>query len=343
MQAAWTVHSALQVLGMECVAGLGIPHLKCFHPAAPPLPPPPSVSMLLHLPSLPCPSLPSLRNVPILLQPLADTAAQLGMVESQLRATLAECRSRLHALRSTRPRPSLDNKVVAAWNGMAIGAFAAASRVLAAEQPPCAPEFPVDGCAPGTYLEAAVSAARFVRDRLYDGASGTLLRSYCDGPSPIPAFADDFANLVAGLLDLYECGGGVEWLQWAVQLQGTMDRLFWDETGGGYFSTSGTDPSSESLFPTHPVALLRSHLVTRACAWLEETCVDGLPHQAALRCPCPAVHVSGSPLRLAALSHLLCPAPPLPLAPRQPQFEFKSRTRTMALSPPPRASLPATC
>lgn len=45
-------------------------------------------------------------------------------------------------------------------------------------------------------------------------------------------FADDYALLIAGLLDLYECGGGLQWLQWAVELQATLDSLFWDPAGG---------------------------------------------------------------------------------------------------------------
>jgi hypothetical protein len=45
-------------------------------------------------------------------------------------------------------------------------------------------------------------------------------------------FADDYALLIGGLLDLYEAGGGLRWLQWAVQLQETLDSLFWDPTGG---------------------------------------------------------------------------------------------------------------
>jgi uncharacterized protein YyaL (SSP411 family) len=44
-------------------------------------------------------------------------------------------------------------------------------------------------------------------------------------------FADDYALLIAGLLDLYEAGGGLQWLQWAVELQDTLDSTFWDPTG----------------------------------------------------------------------------------------------------------------
>jgi uncharacterized protein YyaL (SSP411 family) len=45
-------------------------------------------------------------------------------------------------------------------------------------------------------------------------------------------FSDDYALLIAGLLDLYEAGGGLGWLQWAVQLQDTLDSLFWDSSSG---------------------------------------------------------------------------------------------------------------
>lgn len=47
-------------------------------------------------------------------------------------------------------------------------------------------------------------------------------------------FADDYAHMVAGCIDLYECGGGLEWLKWAVRLQTTMDRLFYDSKGGEF-------------------------------------------------------------------------------------------------------------
>ncbi len=56
-------------------------------------------------------------------------------------------------------------------------------------------------------------------------------------------FADDYAQVVAGLLDLYECGGGVEWLQLAVEVQVGMDEAHWDERGGGYLTNALDDPT----------------------------------------------------------------------------------------------------
>jgi hypothetical protein len=70
-----------------------------------------------------------------------------------------------------------------------------------------------------------------------------LYRSYRGGRSDIEGFADDYAFVIQGLIDLYEASFDVEWLKLATQLQETQDRLFFDEKNGGYFSTSGKDQS----------------------------------------------------------------------------------------------------
>ena len=63
------------------------------------------------------------------------------------------------------------------------------------------------------------------------------------GAGKVEGFADDYAFVIQGLLDLYEASFDVEWLKFAEQLQATQDRLFFDEKNGGYFSTSGKDKS----------------------------------------------------------------------------------------------------
>jgi len=71
---------------------------------------------------------------------------QHDMEVQELSQILASCRKDLHAARAARsPRPGLDDKIVTAWNGYGISAFARASRTLAAEQPPLGSCFPVDG------------------------------------------------------------------------------------------------------------------------------------------------------------------------------------------------------
>src|SRR4030095_12724423 len=93
------------------------------------------------------------------------------------------------------------------------------------------------------YLEVATRAANFLRRNLYEEKRKLLYRSYREGRSNIEGFADDYAMVIHGLLDLYEASFDIEWLKLAVELQETQDRLFYDEKNGGYFSTSGKDQS----------------------------------------------------------------------------------------------------
>jgi uncharacterized protein YyaL (SSP411 family) len=90
------------------------------------------------------------------------------------------------------------------------------------------------------YLEAAAKAADFLRQNLTTDVA--LLRTWRAQAGKIAAFAEDYAFLIQGLLDLYEASWDSEWLSWAIQLQESQDRLFQDERGGGYFSSTAGDP-----------------------------------------------------------------------------------------------------
>src|SRR5437868_15068525 len=147
--------------------------------------------------------------------------------EQAIRDLLKRCREKLSVIRSKRPRPHLDDKIIAAWNGLMISAYARGAQVL--DEP--------------RYLEIATRAAKFLQTDLYDPSRKILYRNYRGDRSDIEAFADDYAFVIQGLLDLYEASFDVEWLKFAVQLQETQDRLFFDEKNGGYFSTSGKDES----------------------------------------------------------------------------------------------------
>src|SRR5207302_1277466 len=147
--------------------------------------------------------------------------------EQEIRASLANSRGKLFGIRSKRPRPHLDDKIISAWNGLMISAYARAAQIL--DDP--------------RYLEIATRAANFLRAHLYDPSRKILYRNYREGRSDIEAFSDDYAFVIQALLDLYEASFDVEWLKFAVALQEMQDRLFLDEKNGGYFSTSGTDES----------------------------------------------------------------------------------------------------
>jgi uncharacterized protein YyaL (SSP411 family) len=91
------------------------------------------------------------------------------------------------------------------------------------------------------YIAAARNAVHFLRSHLYDARMGTLRRSWKGEAAPIPGFAEDYAFLVQGLLDLYEASADPEALNWAIALQSKQDELFWDSRSGGYFCSAADD------------------------------------------------------------------------------------------------------
>jgi uncharacterized protein YyaL (SSP411 family) len=167
------------------------------------------------------------KNILIERHTISETAQHFGKTVEEIAKILAQSREKLFVIRERRPRPHLDDKIIAAWNGLMISAFARAAQVL--DDP--------------RYLAIATQAANFVRSNLYDSSGKILYRSYREGRSNIEGFADDYAFVVQGLLDLYEASFDIEWLKLANDLQQTQDRLFLDEKNGGYFSSSGRDES----------------------------------------------------------------------------------------------------
>jgi hypothetical protein len=165
------------------------------------------------------------KNILIERHTIAETAKHFRKTE--IGKLLAQSREKLFSIRSKRPRPHLDDKIISAWNGLMISAYARGAQVL--DEP--------------RYVEIATRAAKFLQAHLFDPSRKILYRNYRGGRSDIEGFADDYAFVIQGLLDLYQASFDVEWLKFAAQLQETQDRLFFDEKNGGYFSTSGKDES----------------------------------------------------------------------------------------------------
>ncbi len=187
-------------------------------------------------------------NILYVARSIEDMAAARHVPAEALRATLAAARQVLLAARTRRPRPSLDDKVLTAWNGLMIGAFARASRVAAAFEvalPGEAERRPEGegGSFPESCLTTARRAAAFIRDRMWDPVTRRLSRRYRDGEAAVDAYAEDYACLVFGLIELFEADGDPAWLEWVLALQACQDDRFWDDAQGGWFSTSGDDPS----------------------------------------------------------------------------------------------------
>jgi uncharacterized protein YyaL (SSP411 family) len=168
------------------------------------------------------------KNLLYTARPLEDIASSLGLSVADVEETLRRSREALHARRAARPRPHLDDKVLTAWNGLMIAAFARAARVL-------------DGG--DRFLAEARRAAEFVRSQLWQPEKGVLLRRYRNGEAGVEGYAEDYAYLVFGLLELFQADADPQWLDWALVLQERQDALFWDPIEGGWFSTTGKDAS----------------------------------------------------------------------------------------------------
>jgi uncharacterized protein len=156
---------------------------------------------------------------------VAETAEKFGVSEAEVAMELSEARLKLRADRAEkRVRPHLDDKVLTAWNGLMISAFARGARVLGES----------------SYLKAAQQAANFILRELYK--DGVLLRRYRDGEGAIPGFLDDYAFFLNALLDLYEADFEGSHLEHARTLADKMIELFEDRDNGGFYSTAGGDP-----------------------------------------------------------------------------------------------------
>jgi hypothetical protein len=168
------------------------------------------------------------KNLLYTARPIEEIAAVSGLSAEAVESSLRRSRAALRVRRASRPRPHLDDKVLTAWNGLMIAAFARAARVL-------------EGSA--RFLEDARRAADFIHSRLWEPASGVLMRRYRKGEAGVEGYAEDYAYLIFGLLELFQAGGDPQWLEWAQALQQRQNELFWDPVEGGWFSTTGKDES----------------------------------------------------------------------------------------------------
>jgi uncharacterized protein len=175
------------------------------------------------------------RNLLYTARSVADVAKATGRQADDVQAALGRARMTLFGARVKRPRPHLDDKVLTAWNGLMIVAFARGARVLAA--------FDTSRGLAAAHLESARRAAAFIRDRMWNPATSTLVRRYRDGHAEIDAYAEDYAFLIFGLLELFQADPDPAWLSWAIDLQRRQDELFWDDRDAGWFSTTGQDPT----------------------------------------------------------------------------------------------------
>jgi len=171
------------------------------------------------------------QNLLYVAQSIEDVAARTGRTPDEVLHALARTRQVLFAARSNRPRPHLDDKVITAWNGLMIAAAARAARQL------------VDSPRRGDWRQAAVRAAESLRAHLWNADRRRLLRRYRDGEAAVDGFCEDYACLAFGLIELFQTTGEMRWLDWAIELTTIQTELFFDTRDGGWFATTGEDPS----------------------------------------------------------------------------------------------------
>ena len=153
----------------------------------------------------------------------AEHAAARSMSRQELLGRVEPLLASLNVARSKRPMPPVDDKVLADWNGMAIGAFARAGVLLSEDR----------------YLEAAKRAANFILEQQDD--TGIQLHVWRQGKARQRAFLDDYAFLIHGLLNLFEAKAEKQWLTEAERLTTEMEQQLRAPAGGFY--TSPADPS----------------------------------------------------------------------------------------------------
>ncbi|QEM09535.1 thioredoxin domain-containing protein [Mucilaginibacter rubeus] len=153
-------------------------------------------------------------------------AEKLGLAVDELLVKINASKQKVFEARAQRVRPGLDNKILASWNGLMLKGLADAYRAF--DKP--------------AYLELALNNAGFVLDQLL-GQNGRLSRVYSatsSQDSPV-AFLDDYANIIDGLIALYEVTFNEHWLLEARKLANTALLHYYDETKGIFFFTADDD------------------------------------------------------------------------------------------------------
>ena len=154
----------------------------------------------------------------------SSLAARFGLDPEAVPVKLSECHQKLLAVRADRVRPATDDKVLTAWNGLMLAAFAEAARALGNN----------DLSRYNQYYKVATRNANFLLTSLRP--DGKLRRSWREGRVTQEVFLEDYAALIFGLLELYQTDFDNQWFTAAVELTDEMIQRFEDETGG-FFDT----------------------------------------------------------------------------------------------------------
>jgi len=150
-----------------------------------------------------------------------DIVTQSSLGEAEFEARIASSRQKLYDVRSKRIWPGLDDKVLTAWNGLMLAAFAEAAQALDRTD----------------YRDVATANAEFLYANMR-ARDGRLLRTWKAGSdAKYNAYLEDYAFLAEGLLALYQTTFDKRWFQWARELADAMLEHFSDAQDGGFYDT----------------------------------------------------------------------------------------------------------
>jgi uncharacterized protein YyaL (SSP411 family) len=165
------------------------------------------------------------RNILSVVTDAAELAGAFHRDEAGVRAGLEKGIAALRRARNERPRPLRDEQRLTTWNALMASALARAGQAFGDER----------------YVAAARQTIAWIQSQRYDARTRRLKHSVSAvGPSTA-AFAEDYAFLIAALLDVYEATFDTSYLAWAAQLQKTQLEMFWDPRAGGFYASTSDE------------------------------------------------------------------------------------------------------
>jgi uncharacterized protein YyaL (SSP411 family) len=154
------------------------------------------------------------------LHTIEEAAQALHVSKDRLTKVVERGRNLLFGKREDRIKPFRDEKILTAWNGLMLSAFAEAAAIFSDEE-----------C-----LDVAKRNAEFLLNNMFD--NGKMLRTWKEGKAKLNGYIEDYANLADGLVELYQASGEEKYLARAKELADAMITEFWDEENGGFYFTS---------------------------------------------------------------------------------------------------------
>ncbi|MCP4670552.1 MAG: thioredoxin domain-containing protein [Desulfobacula sp.] len=160
------------------------------------------------------------RNILNIIKSSKTASKELNISQQTFDDIISKSKIKLYQQRDTRPAPIRDEKILTAWNGLMISAFAQSGLLLKNQG----------------YIDTAKKAASFIIGNLYK--DNELFRSYKDENASHKAYLDDYAFFIAALLDLFEADPDPLWFKTAIKLDKTLFDLYEDQDNGGFFMTA---------------------------------------------------------------------------------------------------------